>query len=219
MTKRPTFDAALKQLREKLMTMVSASQQALHESIEALKTQNIAKADEIIEHDKKINELEREINELAIMTILKQQPVASDLRRLIVALKISSDVERIGDIAVNIAKSVKFIGTEPQVKPIVHIPEMAAIVNEMLERALHAFHNDDIEEAKRIALEDDRVDELQGKIIQELIDLMSEKPEFTNQITQLSFVTRNLERAGDHVTNIAENILYSVKGIRIDLNY
>ncbi|MGG3841912.1 phosphate signaling complex protein PhoU [Anoxybacillus kestanbolensis] len=219
MTKRPTFDAALKQLREKLMTMVSASQQALHESIEALKTQNIAKADEIIEHDKKINELEREINELAIMTILKQQPVASDLRRLIVALKISSDVERIGDIAVNIAKSVKFIGTEPQVKPIVHIPEMAAIVNEMLEHALHAFHNDDIEEAKRIALEDDRVDELQGKIIQELIDLMSEKPEFTNQITQLSFVTRNLERAGDHVTNIAENILYSVKGIRIDLNY
>ncbi|MBB6177943.1 MULTISPECIES: phosphate signaling complex protein PhoU [Anoxybacillus] len=219
MTKRSTFDAALQQLREKLMTMVSASQQALHESIEALKTQDVTKAEEIIENDKKINELEREINELAIMTILKQQPVASDLRRLIVALKISSDVERIGDIAVNIAKSVKFIGTEPHVKPIVHIPEMAAIVNEMLEHALHAFHNDDIEEAKRIALEDDRVDELQGKIIQELIDLMSEKPEFTNQITQLSFVTRNLERAGDHVTNIAENILYSVKGIRIDLNY
>jgi phosphate transport system protein len=219
MTKRSTFDAALQELKEKLMAMVSVSQKALNDAIDALKNQDLEKADQIIENDKHINEMERDINELAIITILKQQPVASDLRRLIVALKISSDVERIGDIAVNIAKSVKFIGTEPHVKPIVHIPEMAAVVNEMLNNALHAFHNDDIEEAKRIAQTDDRVDELQGQIIQELVTLMGEKPEYTNQITQLSFITRNLERAGDHITNIAENILYSVKGVRVDLNY
>jgi phosphate transport system protein len=219
MTKRSTFDAALQELKEKLMAMVSVSQKALNDAIDALKKQDLEKADQIIENDKHINEMERDINELAIITILKQQPVASDLRRLIVALKISSDVERIGDIAVNIAKSVKFIGTEPHVKPIVHIPEMAAVVNEMLNNALHAFHNDDIEEAKRIAQTDDRVDELQGQIIQELVTLMGEKPEYTNQITQLSFITRNLERAGDHITNIAENILYSVKGVRVDLNY
>ncbi|GMB08686.1 PhoU-like phosphate uptake regulator [Thermolongibacillus altinsuensis] len=219
MTKRSTFDAALQELKEKLMAMVSVSQKALNDAIDALKKQDLEKADQIIENDKHINEMERDINELAIITILKQQPVASDLRRLIVALKISSDVERIGDIAVNIAKSVKFIGTEPHVKPIVHIPEMAAVVNEMLNNSLHAFHNDDIEEAKRIAQTDDRVDELQGQIIQELVTLMGEKPEYTNQITQLSFITRNLERAGDHITNIAENILYSVKGVRVDLNY
>jgi phosphate transport system protein len=219
MNTRPSFDAALQNLKEKLMQMVSLSQEALNTAIEALQQQNLEKADEIIANDKRINQMEKEINELAITMILRQQPVASDLRRLIVALKISSDIERIGDIAVNIAKSVKFIGKEPHVKPIVHIPEMANIVQQMLHDALHAFNNEDIQEAQRIAQIDDRVDELQGQIIQELIELMSQKPEATQQITQLSFITRNLERAGDHITNIAENIFYIVKGERIDLNY
>ncbi|HZG61331.1 MAG TPA: phosphate signaling complex protein PhoU [Anoxybacillus sp.] len=219
MNNRPSFDAALQNLKEKLMQMVSLSQEALNEAIEALQEQNLEKADEIIANDKRINQMEKEINELAITMILRQQPVASDLRRLIVALKISSDIERIGDIAVNIAKSVKFIGKEPHVKPIVHIPEMANIVQKMLHDALHAFNNEDIQEAQRIAQIDDRVDELQGQIIQELIELMSQKPEATQQVTQLSFITRNLERAGDHITNIAENIFYIVKGERIDLNY
>jgi phosphate transport system protein len=216
---RPSFDAALQNLKEQLMQMVSLSQEALDAAMEALQQQNLEKADEIITNDKKINEMEKEINDFAITMILRQQPVASDLRRLIVALKISSDIERIGDIAVNIAKSVKFIGKEPHVKPIVHIPEMANIVQQMLTDALHAFNNEDIQEAQRIAKIDDRVDELQGQIIQELIKLMSQKPEAIQQITQLSFITRNLERAGDHITNIAENIFYIVKGERIDLNY
>jgi phosphate transport system protein len=219
MNNRPSFDAALQTLKEKLMNMVSMSQEALNEAIDALQQQNLEKADKVIENDKKINQMEKEINELAITMILRQQPVASDLRRLIVALKISSDIERIGDIAVNIAKSVKFIGYEPHVKPIVHIPEMASIVRQMLSDALHAFNTEDVQEAQRIAKIDDRVDELQGQIIQELIELMGQKPETVQQITQLSFITRNLERAGDHITNIAENIFYIVKGERVDLNY
>ena len=219
MNNRPTFDAALQKLKEMLMEMVSMSQKALLQSIEALKEQDLEKADEIIASDDKINQMEKDINELAINMILRQQPVASDLRRLIVALKVSSDIERIGDIAVNIAKSVKFIGNEPHVKPIVHIPRMAGIVQQMLSDALHAFNNEDIEEAHRIAQVDDQVDRLQGQIIHELIELMGQKPEAIQQITQLSFITRNLERAGDHITNIAENIFYVVKGERIDLNY
>jgi phosphate transport system protein len=219
MNNRPCFDAALQNLKEKLMQMVSLSQEALDASIEALQQQNLEKADEIIANDKRINQMEKEINDLAITMILRQQPVASDLRRLIVALKISSDIERIGDIAVNIAKSVKFIGKDPHVKPIVHIPKMANIVQQMLHDALHAFNAEDIQEAHRIAKVDDRVDELQGQIIQELIELMSQKPEAIQQVTQLSFITRNLERAGDHITNIAENIFYIVKGERVDLNY
>jgi phosphate transport system protein len=219
MNTRPSFDAALQNLKEKLMQMVSLSQEALNAAIEALQQQNLEKADKIIADDKRINQMEKEINELAITMILRQQPVASDLRRLIVALKISTDIERIGDIAVNIAKSVKFIGKGPHVKPIVHIPEMANLVQQMLNDALHAFNDENIQEAQRIAQIDDRVDELQGQIIQELIELMSQKPEAIQQITQLSFITRNLERAGDHITNIAENIFYIVKGERIDLNY
>lgn len=219
MNTRPRFDAELQHLKDKLLEMVTMSKHAMDEAIDALKTQNLEKADEIIKNDLTINELEREINELVIGIITKQQPVASDLRRIMVAAKISSDIERIGDLAVNIAKSTKFIGTEPLIKPIEQLPQMAAITQQMLSDALDAFNKEDTVAAHRIAKTDDEVDNMFGEIVQELMGLMAEKPQSINQITQLTFICRYIERAGDHVTNIAENILYIVKGERVDLNF
>lgn len=218
MAVRTSFDADLNALREKLLVMVEKSQKAIDNAVLALKEQDLEKAKEIIAADIEINKLEQDINERAIALIAKQAPVASDLRRIIVALKISSDVERIGDLAVNIAKSTLHIGKESLIKPIVEIPKMADIVKEMLSDAVEAFWSDDVALAKKIADRDDQVDEMYGALVKELLALMTENPKYIPQITQLSFICRYLERVGDHVTNIAENIIFKVKGVRYDLN-
>ncbi len=215
---RTQLDAQLVVLKEKLLEMVYHSKHAIDQSIIALQSQDLELARLIIEQDVEINRLEKEINEIAIRNIVKQQPVATDLRRIIVALKISSDIERIGDLAVNIAKSTLFIGDEPFSTSTEAIPEMAKVVQKMLSDSLTAYHEENIEIAYLIAKADDTVDRMYGESIQKLLYSMTEKPEVIAQLTQLAFICRYLERVGDHITNIAENIIYLVKGERIDLN-
>ncbi|RSK26739.1 phosphate signaling complex protein PhoU [Bacillus sp. HMF5848] len=217
MATRSHFDKSLLKLTEKIENMAEQANNALSQSVESLKTLDKNLAQKVIDNDQHINEIEKDINELAISTILKEQPVAHDLRKVIVALKISSDIERIADLAVNVSKSVKFI-EEPLVKPLLHIPEMADITLSMLSDALLAFHNEDTASAHQIAKRDDEVDNLMRIVVDELMNEAVNKPEHVNQITQLAFVARYLERAADHVTNISENILYLVKGERFDLN-
>ncbi|MFZ3589545.1 phosphate signaling complex protein PhoU [Bacillus sp. DJP31] len=219
MSVRTQFDEQLVALKEKLLEMVYQSKHAIDQSIIALQSQDLELARHIIHQDKEINKLEKEINEIAIRNIVKQQPVASDLRRIIVALKISSDIERIGDLAVNIAKSTIFIGKEPFYASTEAIPQMAKIVQKMLSDSLSAYHEESVEMAYLIAKTDDIVDSMYGDTIQKLLSLMAMKPESIPQLTQLAFICRYLERVGDHVTNIAENIVYLVKGERIDLNF
>jgi phosphate transport system protein len=219
MSVRTQFDEQLVSLKEKLLEMVYQAKHAIDQSIIALQSQDLDLAQQVIANDKVINRLEKEINDMAIKNILKQQPVATDLRRLMVAVKISSDIERIGDLAVNIAKSTLFIGKEPLYTSIEAIPEMAKVVQKMLSDSLSAYHEENIEKAYLLAKTDDIVDKMYGDTIQKLLSQMAHKPEGVPQFTQLAFVCRYLERVGDHVTNIAENILYLVKGERIDLNF
>lgn len=215
---REKFREELKELQNMLLEMGNATSKALTNALIALETSDIELALSIIENDQLINMQEEEIDDFSILLIAKQAPVAIDLRRIIVAIKIANDIERIADFAENIAKSTIRIGKEPLVKPIEHIKEMHKLVTEMLTLSLEAFGEEDLSKAKRIAEMDDKVDDLYGQTIRDLLQLNIEKPEKSAQITQLLFVCRFLERAGDHTTNIAENVFYLVKGKRYDLN-
>ncbi|MFC0188188.1 phosphate signaling complex protein PhoU [Fictibacillus aquaticus] len=218
MVVRENFQHQLDELKESIVKLAKMTEHALMESVIALKNQDLEKALEIIENDQRINILEDEINDAAILLIAKQAPVATDLRRIIAAIKISSDVERMADFAVNIAKSTIRIGSTPLIKPMEEIPKMAGIAIDMLSKSITAYVDEDVVLAKELADIDDQVDELYGKIIQELLGMMAQNPDYLAQITQLSFVCRYIERTADHATNIAESIIFLVKGKRYGLN-
>jgi phosphate transport system protein len=215
---REKFQYDLQELKDKLVELGEYALNALNRAIVALEQQNIDDALRIMEEDAKVDKLEEEINDFAILLIAKQQPVAIDLRRIMVAVKITSDLERIADFAVNIAKSTIRIGNEPLIKPIDHIKKMHQIASSMIELTMKAFEEEDIVKAKQVAEMDDKVDSLYGQTIQELLSYTHQMPEKIEQITQLSFICRYLERTADHVTNITESIFYLVKGRHYDLN-
>ncbi|MTH52425.1 phosphate signaling complex protein PhoU [Bacillus mangrovi] len=218
MAVREQFDFDLNTLRQKLIEMGSLTEIALSKSIDALENQNIEKALEIMEEDETVDQLDEEINDLSILLIAKQQPVATDLRRIMVAIKISNEMERMADFAVNIAKSAIRIGDDPLIKPIETIKRMHAIASEMLSLSIKAFNEEDVVLAKKVADMDDQVDDLYGQTIRELLELTQTSRDSMPQITQLLFVSRYLERFADHATNISENIFYLVKGRHYDLN-
>ncbi|WLR60531.1 phosphate signaling complex protein PhoU [Guptibacillus hwajinpoensis] len=218
MVVRENFQEQLDEIKSQLLELGSLAQIAVDDAIKALKAQDVNKALEIIENDHKINRLEEEINERAIWLIAKEQPLATDLRRLISALKITTDVERVGDLAVNIAKSIIRIGDKPFVKPIEEIPALAEKANNMLREVLASFYDEDVNKAMAVADADDEIDNMYGRLVKELLELMTEHPESVSQIQQLSFICRYVERIGDHCTNISESVIYVVKGKRYDLN-
>ncbi|WP_243386320.1 phosphate signaling complex protein PhoU [Bacillus kexueae] len=215
---REKFQYDLQELQSKLKELSNLTVQALDLSLECLINQNIDGALKIIDDDITIDKLEEEINDLAILLIAKQQPVATDLRRIVTTIKIAADIERIADFAVNIAKSTIRIGNEPLIKPIQTIKEMQKLTVDMLTLSIQAFIDEDTMAAKKVADMDDRVDSLYGEAIRDLFNLLQTDSKFINQVTQLAFVARYLERAGDHATNISENIFYLVKGRHYHLN-
>jgi phosphate transport system protein len=218
MVVREKFQYDLNTLREKLLEIGSLAEIALSKSMEALQNKNIDLAIEVIEEDAKVDVMDEEINDFSILLIAKQQPVAIDLRRIIVAIRISTDIERIADFAVNIAKAAIRLGDEPLFQPIETIKKMHERSLEMLSLSLKAFHEEDTVLAKKVAEMDDEVDELSKRTIRDLLELSSKHPESISQITQLAFVARFIERVADHITNIAESIFYLVKGRHYDLN-
>lgn len=215
---REKFEDDLSQLQKKLINLVEFSYEALGKSVTALDNHDIDLALEIMDEDQKADMMYEEINDFAILLIAKQQPVAIDLRRIIIAIKIATDVERIADFAVNIAKSTIRIGQEPHLKTIARLKKMYEITGEMLKNALSSYKNEDLELAKSVAEMDDQVDNLYGETIIDLFELNKEHPDSMQQIMQMLFICRFLERAADHVTNIAEYVFYLVKGKHYDLN-
>ncbi len=218
MSIRANFDNELKQLKVDLMEMVLLSKVAVEDAVQALADQDVEKAKEIIANDIRINEYDEKINHTVVHLIAAQQPVASDLRKIMAAMKISNDVERIGDLAVNIAKSILHIGDGPLIKPIVEIPKMASIALGMLTAVIEAYNKEDVNLAKETAKIDDQVDEMLGSLIKELFELMTVHPASLQQIIQLAFISRYIERIGDHTTNMAEHIIYMVKAKNYNLN-
>ncbi len=218
MVVREKFEFELNGVQEQFLLLSNLAISTLNKSIDALLSQDVDIALSIIENDIHINRLEEEINDRVILLLAKQQPVATDLRRLIVLIKAAHDMERVGDYAVNIAKEAIRIGKAQFVQPIKNIEEMRTLTIGMLTEVMKAFIDENIEQARKIAELDDKVDNLYGQTIQELLKVGSENPQLLSQVTQLSFVCRYLERSADHATNIAEELFYLVKGRHYELN-
>ncbi len=170
-----------------------------------------------IAEDQKVNDFERKIDDECVRLIATQQPVAKDLRKIISAMKISTDLERMGDLAIDIAKVVRRI-EGPICKPLIDIPLMAEKALEMMRQGLEAYSKEDMELAHNLAEKDDEVDRLYKHVVRDLLVIMTEKPEILDQGMYLAFVGRYLERIADHATNIGENVIYIATAGRQDLN-
>ncbi|MDQ0975842.1 phosphate transport system protein [Neobacillus niacini] len=218
MSTRSKFDSKLVSLKEKLLKMEKLAETAVRNSLSALINHDLEKANQVIEEDNAINALEHEIHDMALLLIARESPVAKDLRTLNVALKVSSEVERMADMAVNIAKATLHIGNEKHFKEILDIPKMMDHALEMVTMSVKAYVDEDVMLAQKCAERDDVVDNMFGNLVHELISKVPENPSATNQIIQLAFVCRFIERIADHSTNIAENVIYLVTGKHFDLN-
>lgn len=212
------FDNELNELKKSLLSMADKSQEAMKAAMSAFISQDLVKAKQIIEADNEIDALDHAITEKVLLLIAKEAPVATDLRKINVALKVSGEIERMGDEAVNIAKSAMHIGKERHIKEIIDIPKMMDLALEMVSDSMTAYYAEDIDIAHRCAEKDDQVDKMFGRLVQELMIYIPENPKSINQIIQLSFVCRFIERIADHSTNIAENVVYLVTGKLYNLN-
>lgn len=211
---RRNFNEELKGLKNKMLKMGSMVEEAIYRSIESLKEQDLEKATKVMEDDDRIDEYEKELEEECTKLIALQQPVARDLRTIIVISKLATDLERMGDHASNIANMVHQIGDESLIKPLIDIPRMTDLVTRRLQESLDAFVNKDIELAKKIAREDEEIDILDEQILRELLTFMMEDPSTIKQGIYLMFISRFLERIGDHSTNICERVVYMATGER-----
>lgn len=221
MSARERFDDELKKLQNKLAELCNFAQQALAKSINAFANRDLNACIEIIDGDNTADLLYEEINDDSILLIAKQQPVARDLRKIVITIKMATDFERVADFAVNIAKSTIRLEEKPDEdvqRVISRLIRMYEISNQMLVEGLKAFENEDILLAKKVAEMDDEVDDLYGVTIKELFKLNQEKPDSFDTVTQLLLICRYLERTADHITNVAENVIYLVKGKHFDLN-
>ena len=185
--------------------------------MQALITLDRAKAEFWIAEDQLVNNFERQVDDACVRLIATQQPVAKDLRKIISAMKISTDLERMADLAIGIAKVVRRI-EGPLCKPLIDIPLMAEKALEMMRQGLEAYSNEDMELAHNLAAQDDAVDHLYKQVVRDLLVIMSAKPEILDQGMYLTFVGRYLERFADHATNIGENVIYIATAERQDLN-
>ncbi len=217
-TKRTQFDAYLDELREALIAMGKEVEEAIQKAVVSLKEMNVPLAQSVINSDPKINEMEEKIEVIGTRIIATQQPVAKDLRRIIIAFRMAGDLERMADLAVDIAKVTTRIETEGLIKPLVDIPRMAEIVQLMTNDSIQSYIREDVQLAYKMAQMDDEVDQLHSQILRELFTYIMENSRHVNQALQLCFVSRYLERMADHATNIGESVVYLVQGKRPDLN-
>jgi phosphate transport system protein len=201
-----------------IIELAEKTKKAVIKSMDAFRTENIELALEVIDEDDRINKLEKEVNELILVIITRQQPVAVDLRRNLTAIKIAHDLERVADYAVNIAKSTIRIRSRQENLPLENIEKMHELGLDMLTKASEAYRTEDLQAAKEIGEIDDIVDELYGTTVRTLMTSIANSPEHVSNIMQMAFICRYLERIADYATNIAENIYYLVKGKHYLLN-
>jgi phosphate transport system protein len=209
------FVEELEQLKTKLLEMSSLVEAAIQRSISAVIHKDRSAAEQVFRNEERINEIEIEIDEFAINLLALQQPMAADLRLIVAALKINTDLERMGDLSVNIAQRATSLMEEPVIKPMIDIPHIAGLVQSMVRKALDAFVSRDADLARSVLASDDAVDSLRSACYHELVSFMEKDPQNIRQALDLLAVTRNLERIADHSTNIAEDVLFLVKGVDV----
>ncbi|MGD9677522.1 MAG: phosphate signaling complex protein PhoU [Vulcanibacillus sp.] len=215
---RQNFDLLLLELKEKLYEMSDTVERILQDSVESLKAQDLELAESVIKLDSIVDNLEIEINNFAIRLIATQQPVAKDLRKIISAIKIANDLERIADLSVNIAKVTRKIHGQKLIKPLIDIPKMTDHTLKMLRLCIDSYIKEDIELAKQLDGLDDVIDKGYKSILNELLNYMIKDSRNVDQGQLLGLVARYIERIADHTTNIGESVIYLVSGERSDLN-
>ncbi|MEH6629511.1 MAG: phosphate signaling complex protein PhoU [Halopseudomonas aestusnigri] len=211
-----SFDKELRTIHEIIIRMGGMAENQLAEAVDALVQRDSAKAELVRAEDAKIDELEEELESAVVQLIALRQPVANDLRAVISALKISSDLERIGDYAKNIAKRSIAINQMPPQKSVTSIMRMSRLVQEIVKDTLDAFSTSDKDRAIDVWHRDEEVDEMYTSLFRELLTYMMEDPRNISACTHMLFIAKNIERMGDHATNIAETIYYLSTGERLE---
>ena len=206
------YDRELEDLRSTIARMGGLAEAQLAAAIDALYKRDTEAAGAVIKADKEIDALESEAEKKAIASLVKRQPMADDLREIVAALKMSSEIERVGDYAKNIAKRVSAITEADRVTISRSIADMGQIVQKMLKDVLDAYIDHDVDKAMGVWERDEAVDELYNSLFRELLTYMMEDPRLITACTHLLFTAKNVERMGDHVTNIAELVYYMVTG-------
>lgn len=209
------FEQELEELNAKLLEMSALVESAVYRSVQGVVEKNAELAEQVIRNEARVNQLEIEIDDLAISILALQAPLAVDLRLVTAAIKINNDLERMGDLSVNIAQSALALTKEPVIRPLIDIPHIAGLAQGMVRKALDAFVHRDAELARSVLASDDAVDNMRTASYHELISFMESNPQQVSQALYLLSVVRNLERIADHATNIAEDVLFLVKGIDV----
>jgi phosphate transport system protein len=209
------FREELEELKSKLLEMGGMVESAIHNSIYALVEGDEERAKEVMWKEAQVNQKEMEIDDLATRMLALFQPMARDLRFITAVIKMNADLERMGDLAVNITERALSLMQEEALRPLVDIPKIAELAESMVHRALDAFARGDADMARDVLLADDEVDNLRDAVYRELIRFMQEERTTIQRALNLLFIAQNLERIADHATNLAEDVLFLVKGIDV----
>jgi phosphate transport system protein len=209
---RIKFQQSLDELKERLLVMAGMVEQAIQRATEAYSSRDEQLCELVLLSEPAINRMEREIDGLALDLLAMEQPMAVDLRFILSVIRINADLERVGDQAVNIAGRVQDLGTQANVELPVDIPRLAQLAGAMVRKALQAFIEGDAVMAESVLLLDDQVDDMNRDAFRSLGSLIKEKPELAPQALNALIISRNLERVGDHATNIAEDVIFWVRG-------
>lgn len=206
------YEEELKKLREEILYMGGMVEDQIQKAIKSLVDRDSSLAEVIIERDHEVNRLDVDIDDLCIKLLALHQPAGRDLRFITTGLKITTDLERIGDMAVNICERALELNQEPQLKPYIDIPRMARIAQRMIRESLDAFVREDTELALTVCKNDEEVDQLNSQIFREVVTFMIADPATINRAIKISSLSKYLERIADHATNIAEMVIFMVKG-------
>jgi phosphate transport system protein len=215
---REAYHRDLHKLKEEILNMGNIVCRTMGDAVLSLKNRDVELAQKVIDTDKEIDALDHSIEDNCMRLLALQQPMARDLRLIISVLKMSIDLERMGDLALEIAVITKMTASVPPIKPLIDIPRMSEICQDMLKNTMIAFENKDVELAEQVARRDDEIDALFDQVRRELISFMIEDPKKITGAQHLTFVARYLERIGDHITNLSESVVFMVTGERVELN-
>ena len=206
------FEKEFDKIKSKILMMGSLVEDQIRNALTALVERDEALARQVIENDRNVNTLDVEIDEMALDALVRYQPVARDLRFVTTAMKISSELERMSDLAENICERALELNEEPQLKPYIDIPHMAERARIMVKESLDAFVKMDSALARKVIQDDDFVDNLTEQLFRELLSFMMENPKTISRAIRLSFIAKYIERLADHATNVAELVVYMVEG-------
>jgi len=215
---REAYHRDLHKLKEEILNMGNIVGRTMGDAVLSLKNRDVELAQKVIDTDKEIDAIDHSIEDNCMRLLALQQPMARDLRLIISVLKMSIDLERMGDLALEIAVITKMTASVPPIKPLIDIPRMSEICQDMLRNTMIAFENKDVELAEQVARRDDEIDALFDQVRKELISFMIEDPKKITGAQHLTFVARYLERIGDHITNLSESVVFMVTGERVELN-